>query len=710
MSFLIIILCSIINAQKKDSVLYLIPIDQIDSIKYQTDDVIVTGTRTNQKIIDIPYSVVRINSTQYKYEKSMFINDVLNAVPGVFMQSRYGNHDVRISIRGFGSRSNTGIRGVRILLDGIPESEPDGQTRIEAIDFNSLGSIEVVKGNSSSLYTNAPGGVVNFISDINFSKSFVTQFNEFGSYELRRNGIKVGVRNENYGFLNTYTYHTYHGFRPHSEDYWHILNTVLESTPGDNTNLQFLGYFATGLIRLPGSLTKTEFDEDPYQAAQREIDWDFRRVSKKGRVAVRFNTKFGEKLANEIEVTGYGTIKYFERAARNSFRIFDRYGLGASAKYVNNSTIFENDNSFTVGGDLFYQTGPVSEFNSIGGAKGDELLNYIDETVGNTGAYILNNFEVYNKQLYFLISGRYDYVYFNQVNRLLGAQNDNRVFEDFTPKFALNFKLTPSIAIYTSFGYSFDSPAGNELDNYPTSSDPGALMNPDLKPQNSTNFELGVKGNLLNSQSNYFNNTLFELTFFNTIVEDEIVPFEVYGSVYFRNSAKTNRRGLEVGFSSEIFERLKGTLSYTFSDFVYDEYAAVTIEVDSLDEIITSSEDFSGNVVPSVPKHNFMFALQYTHPIASNINGFIKGTYQSISGMYVNDANSAETEGYQVLNSTLGFEMFFGKFNLLVSGGVNNMLDQTYVGFININSSNGRFYEAGEPQSFFATLKLNYVF
>ena len=369
-----------------------------------------------------------------------------------------------------------------------------------------------------------------------------------------------------------------------------------------------------------------------------------------------------------------------------------------------------HDNSFTVGGDLFYQTGPVSEFNSIGGAKGDELLNYIDETVGNTGAYILNNFEIYNKQLYFLISGRYDYVYFHQVNRLLGAQNDQRIFEDFTPKFALNYKVTPSIAVYTSFGYSFDSPAGNELDNYPTSSDPGALMNPDLKPQNSTNFELGVKGNLLNSGSNIFNNTLFELTFFNTIVKDEIVPFEVYGSVYFRNSAKTNRRGLEVGFSSEIFEGLKSTLSYTFSDFVYDEYAAVTIDVDSLDEIITSSEDFSGKVVPSVPKHNFLFALEYKHPIASNLNGFIKGTYQSISGMYVDDANSDETEGYQVLNSTLGFEMFFGNFNLLVSGGVNNILDQTYVGFININSSNGRFYEAGEPQSFFATLKLNYVF
>lgn len=708
MSFFTVLLCSNIIAQKKDSILYLIPVDQIDSIKYQTDEVIVTGTRTNQKIIDIPYSVVRINSTQYKYEKSMFINDVLNSVPGVFMQSRYGNHDVRISIRGFGSRSNTGIRGVRILLDGIPESEPDGQTRIEAIDFNSLGSIEVVKGNSSSLYTNAPGGVVNFISDINFSKSFVTQFNEFGSYELRRNGIKVGVRNENYGFLNTYTYHTYQGFRPHSEDYWHILNTVLESTPGDNTNLQFLGYFATGLIRLPGSLTKEEFDDNPFQAAKTEVDWDYRRISKKGRVAVRFDSKFGEMLNNEIEIIGYGTIKYFERYARNSFRIFDRYGLGASIKYTNSSLLFGLENKFTVGGDLFYQSGPVTEYESS--VSGWNFIGSVDETTGNSGLFFINSLEIFNKQLYFLVSGRYDNVYFLQDDRYVPIRSDSLSFEDFTPKFALNYKITPSISFYTSFGYSFDSPAGNELDNYETSSDPEALMNPDLKPQHSTNFELGVKGNLLNSGNDIFNNILFEFTFFNTIVEDEIVPFEVYGKSYFRNSAKTNRRGLEAGISSEIFERLKATLSYTFSDFVYDEYAAITIEVDSLDEIITSSEDFSGKVVPSVPKHNFFIALEYKHPIVSNLNGFIKGTYQSISGMYVNDANSAETDGYQVLNSTLGFEMFFGNFNLLVSGGVNNILDQTYVGFININSSNGRFYEAGEPQSFFATLKLNYVF
>ncbi|MCW8802953.1 MAG: Plug domain-containing protein, partial [Ignavibacteriaceae bacterium] len=105
-------------------------ITKVDTLTYATDDVVVTATRVEKKIIDIPYPVIRLKNTQYKFSKRVSVDDVLENVPGLFLQSRYGNHDVRIAIRGFGSRSNTGIRGVRILLDGIPESEPDGQTRI----------------------------------------------------------------------------------------------------------------------------------------------------------------------------------------------------------------------------------------------------------------------------------------------------------------------------------------------------------------------------------------------------------------------------------------------------------------------------------------------------------------------------------------------------------------------------------------------------
>ncbi len=318
---------------------YVIPLS--DTLTFEMDEVVVTGTRTHRRIIDIPYSVSRLSNVNYKYDTKISISDILGSVPGLFMQSRYGNHDVRISIRGFGSRSNSGIRGVRILLDDIPESEPDGQTRIEAIDFNSIGHIEIVKGNSSSLYTNAPGGVVNFINDINFTRSFVTNFNEVGSFGLLRNGFKLGIRTPHYGYLLTYSNHNYKGYRSHSSDHWNILNTVLETYPNDLSRLQFLGYFVSGLIRLPGSLTLAEFNLDPMMADSIETLRDTRRISKKGRVGIRFSSFFDESRNNQIELTAYGTIKYFERTARE-YRIINRYGLGSSFKFMNKSKLFEH--------------------------------------------------------------------------------------------------------------------------------------------------------------------------------------------------------------------------------------------------------------------------------------------------------------------------------------------------------------------------------
>ena len=707
-SYLIILLCLLVGSVTHHAQVLVVgdsSITKVDTLTYETDDVVVTATRVEKKIIDIPYPVFRLKNTQFKFSRKVTIDDVLENVPGLFLQSRYGNHDVRVSIRGFGSRSNTGIRGVRILLDGIPESEPDGQTRIEAIDFNSVGSIEVVKGNSSSLYTNAPGGVINFINDIYFPYSFVTSFNEFGSFDLRQNGIKFGVRTDKYGFLGTYSYHNYKGFRPHSQDYWHIFNTVVDLAPGDGSNLQLIGYFVDGLIKLPGSLTKEEFEEDPYQAAQREVGRDTKRITTKGRLGLKFNTKFGKNDNQEIEILPYGTIKYFNRTSAD-YRVMNRYGLGSSLRYINRHTIANLDNEFSVGGDVLYQTGPVEWYENIGGQKGDQLNALTDESIGNNGFYFSDFLELYGKRFYLLLTGRYDNVYYETKDQLLGNRSAFRRFEAFTPKAALNFKLTPYIAIYTSYGLSFDSPAGNEMDNYPTSSNPSILLNPDLKAQKSNNFEIGIKGNIRNPELRFFNNIVFEATFFNTVIEDEIVPFEVFGDVFFRNAAKTNRMGLEIGADVDVFKGLNLQTSYTYSNFSYDEYIALTVN-ETLD---TLTQNFSNNEVPSVPMHNFFIAIAYNHSFTSQITGFIRGSMRYVTGMWVDDANSDKTTDYTNLNAGIGFDMLFGNFNILISGGINNIADKVYVGFININSSNGRFYEPGEPQSFYGGINFGYAF
>ncbi len=678
---------------------------ELDST-YLVDEIVVTATRTHKKIIDVPYAIDRVRMDDVKFQRMVTVDDVLGDIPGLFLQSRYGNHDVRISMRGFGSRSNTGIRGVRILLDGIPESEPDGQTRIEAIDFQSLGSIEVVRGNASSLYTNAPGGVINFISDIRFPSSFFTNFNQFGSFYLRQNGFKSGVRTDRYGLLTTYSYHNARGYRAHGEDYWHIVNTALEVNAAENATLRIYGYAADGLMRLPGSLTKEQLDADPFQANMRDVSRDTKRITRKGRLGIRYESTFGE---DEIELTTYGTIKSFERTA-GTYRVFNRDGLGASARFVTHRKLAGRRNEFSVGGDWFYQYGPIQEYENINGKKGDILLNLTDERIGNAGAYAQNSFTLIPERLDFLLTGRYDNVRFNFKNQILEVRSAGRRFEDFTPKAAFNFKLTPTIAAYTSYGLGFDTPAGNELDNFPTSSNTTPLINPDLKPQHSKNYEIGIKGDLIATSSRVFSRVHFGATYFTSIVKDEIVPFDVFGDVFFRNSARTHRSGIEIGLDADVVAGLRCRGAYTFSDFTYDEYAAGTVEIDDEGNIVTAGDDFSGNTVPTVPKNNFSVSLSYERSLAARVTGFVKANYAAVSGLYVDDANSAQTEGYHLVDPLVGIDVAFGKLDLLLSGGANNIFDETYVGFVNINSTAKEFYEAGEPRNYFGGLNAGYRF
>jgi len=684
-----------------------------DTVKYQTDEIVITGTRIEQKIIDIPYPVTRINQTSWITSRKVGVQDVLLTVPGLFLQPRYGNHDTRITIRGYGSRSNTGIRGVRILLDGIPESEPDGQTRIEAIDFDAIGRIEVVRGYSSSLYANAPGGVINFLTDKFFPISFIQLNNEFGSYDLRKNGFKMGINAKNSRFMTSYSYQNYHGYRQHSQEYQHRLNSLFEADFTPQSRLSVYGYYINGIIKLPGSLTLEQYNENDTVANPQSLSRDEKRISQKGRVGVTLLSSIEKgDMKHTLEATTYGTIKIFERTDV-TYRLFTRYGIGGTFRYVNKYAFGKKSNKrineFTIGTDLFYQDGPIREFPNFNGQKGDDLESLSNEVISNIGAYALNQIEIVPSKLSLLVSGRYDRVVFDFQNEIASFRDTSRVFAEFTPKAALNFKLMPHIALYTSFGYGFDSPAGNEVDNYVFSSDGGLhTINPDLKPQKSTSFEAGIKGELAGIDNKYFKNTFFELSFYNTKIEDVIIPFVIQNKVFFRNAALSKRTGIEAGLSSEIFKGLTLKSSFAYQDFKYDEYLAGTIDAQGN----FSNKDFSGSYEPSNPKNFATAELQYQHTFLKKYTAYIKSTIQHVGEMFVDDANtdSLKTEPYTLINAQVGLDMNFNKFRLIVYGGLNNITDKKYVAYVNINDADGRFYESGPLRNFFGGLTLAYMF
>jgi iron complex outermembrane receptor protein len=441
-------------------------------------------------------------------------------------------------------------------------------------------------------------------------------------------------------------------------------------------------------------------------ADPRSISRDEKRITTKGRIGIRYNALFGKKLNNEVEVTGYGTIKFFHRTA-SDYRIINRYGIGLSGKYINRSIIAKKQNELVVGGDLFSQPARTEYYKNINGAKGDLIEQLVSENIVNKGLYFSDSYDILREKLSVLLTGRYDNVSYQQATETKPVLNDHVTFDAFTPKLALNYKFTRLMALYGSFGLSFDSPANNELD----SPDPNNyLFNHDLKPQQSQNFELGVKGNVFRWDKFWMKRVIFETTLFYIIIDNEIIPYEVNKDVYYRNAGRTNRGGVEIGGQVEIIPDLNFSVTYTYSNFTYKSYIAKSLEIDSTGTLIETDRDFSGNRVPSVPKNNLYIALAYSRSVGRHFNIFARTSYQGIGGMWVDDANSDETNGYNLFNVLAGMDLKFGKFNIMLSGGVNNLFDEVYVGFTNTNSANLRFYEAGAPRDWNCSINVGYTF
>jgi iron complex outermembrane recepter protein len=681
--------------------------EEADTLEYGLQDITVVGTRTKEKIIDIPYSVFSVNKEELNYGKKVSARSVLADVPGLFLQSRYGGQDLRVSIRGFGNRSSTGIRGIRILQDGIPESEPDGETVLDAIDFTSLAGVEVVKGNLSSLYANAPGGVIDFKTDYHFNQNYAATYNQVGKFGFRQNGFKLGLKNSDNRFYISYYYRNLDGYRKHSEEDQHLLNAIYEGYLGTRTSITLLGNYVDGFNRLPGPLTKAEYESDPLMASPLAVAKDFRRITKKGRLAVKYLTGFGAPDENEIEIDAFGGIKELTKVDNDSYTLSTRYSLGSLTRYTNRGHILNFNNVFTTGFDFAFQSGPVNAFENIAGNRDISVKDSYDASLSSVGFYFLNHINFINDKLGLFISSRYDISsYKKNTFQPFGRIDSAVVFSGLTPKVGINFKLIPEIALYTSYGLSYDFPALSELDitsdyRFPTK----YTLNQILEPQRSQNLEVGIKGNIINPGSEFMNKIIFDITYFHYIISDELVPSIIsYDQILlFKNAAKTRRDGIEIGVTTHPFEETEMTVNYTYTDFKYSSYKT-TISTASADNLFV---DYSGNYEPSVPQQIVNFIFNYEFELNDELSGLLQWDCDYLSKLYVDDANSETSPAY-FYGNIMGGITYQGKlFSAVLYAGINNIFDKKYIGFINTNDYLQRYYEPGEPRSFYSGINIH---
>lgn len=651
--------------------------------KVELKPVIVTAPRVTIPIYKFPAAISVVDKDDIQLGKpTLNLGESLDKVPGVFIQDRFNfAQDVRISIRGFGARAAFGIRGIKILVDGIPLTLPDGQSQVDTIDLGATQRIEVIRGPTSALYGNASGGVISIITEDGPSQPFIQERTTIGQFGLIKPELKSGGQIGPLNYRINLSYLDYEGYRDQSLTRNFLLNGKFRFDIDDSSDLTALvTLFDSPRADDPGALTLEQVNEDRRQASPLNKRFKTGEEVSDQRFGLVYRKDFSD--LHDLELNGYVNFREFDGSI--PFRIveFDRVFLGGGAKYGYLGNILGFQNGLTVGTDLQFQDDDRKNFNNIDGNKGDELLINQDEKVTNIGPYIQEVFNLLDN-LTVVLGGRYDYVRFSVDDFLDPKESGSRTFKQFTGKGGLLYSPIPEVNMYFNIAQSFETPTTTELVNRP---DGKGGLNPNLEAQKAINYEIGAKGQVIGRLD-------YQLALYYISLRDELIPFDIEGRTFFRNAGKSRRYGLEAGLNFEVIDGFDTSLAYTYLNSKFEDFVVDDINID-------------GNEVPGIPPHILNIELFYEHPY-----GFYAGfDLLYMSSFFVNNENTEKNESSTVANLRLGLEKNFNGWDIAPYFGIQNLFNEKYNDNVRINSLGGRFFEPAPTFNVYGGLRLAYNF
>jgi iron complex outermembrane recepter protein len=686
----------------------------VDTLKYELEQVTISATRYPEKVIEVPYAVSIIPLEDLLNTKGYGLDEVLIRVPGVLAQSRDGNQDVRIVIRGFGARgsgdrSNSGTtRGIRVMLDGIPETEPDGRTSFDNIDLSLSNDIDVIRSNSSSLWGNASGGIINVSTVPKFSTGFAFLGGMWGTFGLQKYILRTGAIVGMGRLSGTFAYTNFDGWRDHSASSRSIANIGIISQLGDQTELGAYIVGTSNLFHIPGPLTEEQYNTNPQQANPVYQARDERRNNKLMRIGVTLDHKLNQM--HEFSGMVFANPKSLQRSERNTFRDFTRYHIGGNFMYTNNYN-FSDDvpNKLILGVDEAYQDGAVLFYSlSPTNGRGDELRDNKREGANNFGAFIQDEVK-FEEKWSLILGGRYDDVtYYSESFIESGYGLQQKSFTHFTPKAGLTYLFSPTHSIYANLGGGVEVPAGNETDPAGTyGQDSIYLLNPLLEPITSTTIEAGTKQLMFIGNNSFLQSISYDVALYYIVINNDIIPYR--GGRFYFTAGETNRMGIETGVNLDFDYGFSFDGSFTYSMNKYQEYTVDSVHYGAPG----SYADYGDNKVAGIPDYFYYAAITY-EPIG------LKGLFLclSINGTgdyFVDDANTITVPSFNVFGVTLGIkDQIRLNDHIFVSGfvTVNNIADETYVGsaFVNPDVVNGVpiYIEPGLPRNVVASISLGF--
>jgi iron complex outermembrane receptor protein len=656
-----------------------------DSSGYVLPEVTVQATRRTTSAFATPLAVTTVQPTDAFGRAGYGLDDALSLVPGVLAQSRYGNQDVRIVIRGFGARgagdrSNAGTsRGIRVLLDGMPETEPDGRTSFDGIDLASAEQIEVVRSNASSLWGNAAGGVIT-VSTRPASPGALQAEATAGGFGLQRYVARASTQLGKSPVWGSFVHSRFDGWRAHSGSDRSLLNLGTVAAVGSRTELGVFGMGSANDFDIPGPLTAAQIAANPKQANATYLARNERRRNRVARLGLTVDHAAGEPVS--LSGMLFVAPKFLQRSERGTFRDFTRYHVGGNlVGRVRVPYSASLRGVFTAGADEAYQDGAILFYSlAAGGTRGDTLRDDKREGTNNIGVFLQHELEL-NDRLSLSLGARYDairYYYDSQIDPSLDA---TKAFTHVSPKLGLNYRLSPAHSLYLNVGGGVEAPAGNETDPAGTfGQDTVTAINPLLEPITSTTYEVGTKHLLHLRETGFLRSLSYDAALYLTRVKNEIVPYR--GGRFYFTAGRARRAGAELGLRAGLTGGLSLGAAFTYSDNTYTEYVVDSVHYGQPGRLA----DFSGNRIVGVPKLivGTQVALEPSALSALRFQIDVEGN----SGYFADDANTLRVAGYAIASATVGLRRPVPLGAGVAAAGfvtVSNLFDRRYVASAYLN-------------------------
>ncbi len=666
--------------------------DEFDDV----EELVVTSTRLGESsalLSPLPVTRVGLDDVQLGRQQ-LGLDESLTRVPGVFFQNRYNfAQDLRISIRGFGARAAFGIRGIRVFIDDIPSTTPDGQSGVDDIDLGSIGRIEVIRGPASALYGQAAGGVISIFTEDGPATPYLETRASFGEFQSHRHAVKAGGQVGRLNYTASLSHTNVDGFRGFSANENNIFNSKLRYDFSEDLDVTLvLATSNSPYAQDPGGLNLGEVEADRDQGRARNIQFDAGETITRQRVGLVLRKRFG---SGELKLRGYGVQRDFFGRIPNGGSVaesnggvinFDREYYGGGAEYQRDGTLFGRPNRFIVGIDVASQEDDRQRFVNEDGVTGDLTFDQL-ESVDATGIFAQTELAVTDR---FLVTAgmRYEQVDYEVDDRFLlndsGDDSGEVDFEQVTPLIGMVYQFNEGANLYANFSTGFETPTTTEFAN-----PDGGGFNQNLDPQEAKNYEIGVKGEITDR-------VRYDVAVFRIDVEDELIPFEQDERTFFENAGESKREGIELSAVAQLLPGLQATTAYTFSDFSYERF------------VTRDGDDFSGNTLPGVPRHQWFTELKYQ----SEKGFYVIGDVLYVGEFFADNANSdtGTIDTATIANLRIGGTFDIGKLQASPFLGVNNLFDTEYFSNVRLNASFSRFFEPAPGVNVFGGLNLRYNF